>query len=123
MSPGDLEIAMQFGTVLEGVARTGDRAGVYPLLAADIEWFTPRRTLSGVEELKHDRIWGDPPEHLDLGFKVGDWADLGGGRSAVDVRQIYRMKGSGDFAYQRDLHIEVMIRGGKIARYEIRPTP
>ena len=30
---------------------------------------------------------------------------------------------TGDFAYQRDLHTEVMIHGGKIARYEIRPTP
>ena len=41
MSPGDLEIAMQFGTVLEGAARTGDWAGVYPLLAADIDGSLP----------------------------------------------------------------------------------
>jgi len=123
MSPGDLEIAQHFGTALEGAARTGDWTAVYPLLAADIEWVTPRRTLSGIAELEHDRIWGYPPEHLDLEFEVGDWADLGGGRAAIDVRQIYRMKGSGDFAYQRDLHIEVLIRGGKISRYEIRPTP
>jgi hypothetical protein len=73
MSPGDLEIAMQFGTALQGAARTGDWTAVYPLLAADVEWVTPRRTLSGIEEREHDQIWGYPPEHLDLEFEVGDW--------------------------------------------------
>ncbi len=123
MSPADLEIANRFGTALEGAARTGDWTAVYPLLADDVEWVTPKRTLKGIDELEHDRIWGSPPEHLDLEFEIGDWADLGAGRAAVDVLQIYRMKGSGDFAYQRGLHIEVVVRGGKIARYEIRPTP
>jgi hypothetical protein len=82
-----------------------------------------QRTLSGIEELEHDRIWGYPPEHLDLEFEVGDWADLGGGRSGRRRPPDLPHERSGDFAYQRDLHIEVMIRGGKISRYEIRPTP
>jgi hypothetical protein len=123
MSADDLQIARQFGSALEGAAKTGDWTAVYPLLAADVEWVTPKRTLTGIDELEHDRIWGDPPEHLDLDFEVGDWVDLGDGRAAIDVRQVYRMKDSGDFAYQRDLHIEVVIRGSAIARYEIRPTP
>ena len=46
--------------------------------------------------------------------------DLGEGLARLDVLQIYRMKDSGDFAYQRELRIEITIRDGKIGRYEIR---
>ena len=80
-----------------------------------------RRRAARAEQRCHSSTLGSDepgrPRDRDAG------PNLGGGRTAVDVREIYRMKGSGDFAYQRDLHIEVMIRGGKITRYEIRPTP
>jgi hypothetical protein len=46
MTPADLEIANQFGAALEGAARTGDWTAVYPLLGPDVEWVTPKRTLS-----------------------------------------------------------------------------
>jgi hypothetical protein len=36
------------------------------------------------------------------------------------VHQVFRVKGSGDFAYERDLRIEIAIRDGEIVRYEIR---
>jgi hypothetical protein len=76
--------------------------------------------LTGIDEVEHDLIWGTPPEHLDLEFQAGEWVDLGEGRTCLDVLQIYRVKGSGDFAYQRELRVEITIREGKIGRYEIR---
>jgi hypothetical protein len=80
----------------------------------------PQRTLIGIDEVEHDRIWGTPPEHLDLQFEVTDVVELGGGLTRLDVHQIYRLKGSGDFAYERDLRIEIAVRDDKISRYEIR---
>ena len=120
MENDELAIARRFATALEEAAKTGDWREVYPCLAAEVEWVTPKRTLSGIDEVEHDLIWASPPEHLDQEFQVGDWAELGDGRAAVEVRQTYRLKGSGDFAYQRDLRIEITIRDGKISRYESR---
>jgi len=120
MENDELAIARRFATALEEAAKTGDWREVYPCLAAEVEWVTPKRTLSGIDEVEHDLIWASPPEHLDQEFQVGDWAELGDGRAAVEVRQTYRLKGSGDFAYQRDLRIEITIRDGKISRYERR---
>ena len=122
MEPDDLELVTRFRVALEQAATTGDWTDVYPCLAADVEWVTPKRTLTGIDEVERDLIWGTPPEHLDQEFQVGDWAGLGEGRAAVEVRRIYRVKGTGDFAYQRDLRIEITIRDGKIGRYEIRPV-
>jgi ketosteroid isomerase-like protein len=120
MQPGELELATRFRNALELAAQTGDWSEVYPCLADDVEWVTPKRTLVGIDEVEHDLIWGTPPEHLDQEFRVGDWVDLGDRRAAVDVHQVYRVKGSGDFAYERDLRIEIAIRDRKIVRYEIR---
>ena len=50
---------------------------------------------------------------------MGEWADLGDGRAAVDVVEVYRVKGSGDFAYRRGRRIEVTIDDGKVKRYEM----
>jgi ketosteroid isomerase-like protein len=120
MGAGELELAARFRLALEEAAKTGDWTGVYPLLAPDVEWITPKRTLTGIDEVEHDLIWGSPPELLDLEFEVGDWVELGEGRLAVGVHEIYRMKGSGDFAYERDRRIEITIREGTIIRYEMR---
>jgi ketosteroid isomerase-like protein len=120
MDAADLELATRFRTALAEAARTGDWAPVYPCLTPDVEWVTPKRTLTGIDQLEHDRTWGTPPEHLDLEFEVADWVDLGAGRAAVEVREIYRVKGSGDLAYQLELHIEIAIRDGRICRYELR---
>jgi ketosteroid isomerase-like protein len=116
----DMEIARQFARALEEAARTGDRAGVYPLLADDVEWVTPKRTLRGLEALEKEMIWGSPPEKLDLEFEVSDWADRGEGRIVADVHQVYRWKGTGEIAYERERHIELTIRDGKVSRYEMR---
>lgn len=120
MSPKDrLEVAGRFRVALEHAAKTGDWTLVYPCLAPDVEWITPQRTLHGVDEVEHDLIWGSPPEHLDLEFEVEE-VDLGDGSVRFDVHQVYRTKESGDFAYERDLQIEIAVKGDKISRYEIR---
>ena len=120
MDAGEIEIANRFRAALEGAAKTGDWDPVYPCLTPDVEWVTPKRTLTGIDQVEHDLIWGQPPEHLDLEFQSGEWLDLGEGRAGLDVVQIFRVKGSGDFAYQRQLRVEIAIRDGKIGRYEIR---
>jgi len=39
---------------------------------------------------------------------------------ACDVRQVYRVKETGDFAYEPRRRIELTIRDGMISRYEVR---
>ena len=120
MGADEMEIARRFRTALVAAAKTGDREAVYPLLAADVEWVTPKRSLYGVDEVRTNLIWGAPPENLDLEFEESEWDDLGDGRVASDVHEVYRMKGSGDFAYDRHRRIELVIRDGKISRYDMR---
>jgi hypothetical protein len=114
-----IRTAALFGAALADAARSGDWTNVYPYLTADVEWVTPKRTLVGIDEVEHDLTWGRPPENLDVDFEVGEWADLGRGRAAVDVVEVYRVKGSGDFAYRRGRRIEVTIHAGKVKRYEM----
>jgi hypothetical protein len=116
---GQLDVAARFRSALEHAAKTGDWTLVYPCLTADVEWITDKRTLRGIDEVEHELIWGSPPEHLDLEFEVAE-VDLGAGSVRFDVHQVYRMKDSGDFAYERDLRIEIAVRDDKISRYEIR---
>ena len=116
----DVEVAGQFLAALEAAAKGGDREAVYPLLASDVEWVTPKRVLRGIEEIKKELTWGSPPEKLDLDFEAGDWVDLGDGRVACDVHQIYRWKETGEVSYERDRSIELTMRDGKIGRYEMR---
>jgi ketosteroid isomerase-like protein len=120
VSADDLELARRFLTALEAAAVTGVREPVYPFLAPEVEWVMPKRTLSGIEEIRRDLIWGLPPEKLDIEFEVTEMTDLGGGRIESDVHEIYRMKGTGDLAYTRNRRIELTIRDGAIVRYEMR---
>jgi len=122
MGAGDLEIANQFLAALATAAETGDREGVIPFLSAGIEWVTPKRTLRGVEEIRTDLTWLRPPDTLEVEFERGELTDLGEGRVALDVHEVYRVRGSGDFAYARDRRLELTIRGDGIARYEMRVT-
>jgi hypothetical protein len=36
------------------------------------------------------------------------------------VHEVYRVKGSGEVAYERDRSIELTLREGKVSRYEMR---
>ena len=120
MSADDAQVASRFLGALEDAMQTGEREPVYALLAVDVEWVAPQRTLQGLEELKEKHTWGLPPEQFDLEFEEVDWADLGDGRFVVALREAYRWKATGERAHHRDRRIEVAIRNGKITRYEMR---
>ncbi len=117
---GDRALAERFGVALEAAVRTGDREPVFALLAPDVEWVTPRRTLRGLDELRQDWTWGSS-ESFDYEFEGIVWSE-DEGRLVCDVRQIYRVKETGDFAYARVVQIQLAIREGKISRYEMRVT-
>ena len=119
MSAGDLGIARQFLAALAEAARTGDRNGLLPLLAQDVEWVTPRRDLGGIDEVREQLTWIAPHRKLDLEFEQ-ELTDLGDGRVVSAVHENYRMKETGEFAFARDRRIELTIRDERIARYEMR---
>ena len=116
----DLEVAKRFRAALETAVKTGERDAVLELVATDVEWVTPERTLRGIEELETWRVWGSSAQTFDFEFSEGEWLDIGDGRIVCDLRQVYRMKESGDVAYEREREVEVTIRDGKISRYELR---
>ena len=120
MSADDLAVARLFLATLAEAVRTGDRDALYPLLAANIEWVTPKRDLSGIGEVRDQLNWIRTPETLDVEFGEEELTDLGDGRIVSDVHEVYRVKGTGDFAYARDRRIDLTIRDRTIARYEMR---
>jgi len=120
MGADDLEIAGRFRIALEAAAKSGDREALYPFLAADVEWVTAKRTLRGIDEVREELIWGAPDENLELEFEEGEWVELDAGRFLLDVHQVYRVKATGDFAYERRRQIELTIRDGEVSRYEMR---
>jgi ketosteroid isomerase-like protein len=120
MSTDDLQLAKDFLEALAAAAETGDRSALYPFLAPDVEWRTPQRELRGVDAIHDQLTWLSPPDKLDIDFEEPELTDHGGGRIVSDVRQTYRIRGTGDFAYARARRIDLTIRDGKIARYEMR---
>ena len=119
MSAEDLEFAREFLDVLAATAKTGDRTALYSLLAHDVEWLTPQRDVHGLDAAREELTWVTPPDNLDLEFNEPELNDLGGGRVVSDVLEVYRMKETGEFAYARDRRIQLTIRDGKVARYEM----
>jgi ketosteroid isomerase-like protein len=120
MSADDLDLAKRFLDVLAAAARTGDRDAIYPLLAPDVEWLTPKRGVRGIDEAREQLTWIAPPDNLDIEFDEPEITDVGGGRFVSDVHETYRVKETGEFAYARDRRIELTVREGRIARYEMR---
>ena len=120
MSSDELVIADRFRAALEQAVGTGDHEAVLELLDPDVEWVTPQRTLRGVDEVRRWRVWGSSGKSFDFEFGEGEWVDHGDGRVVCDVHQVYRVKETGDFAYERERHIELTIRNGLISRYEMR---
>ena len=120
MSADDLELATQFLLALAQVANTGERELLYPFLADDVEWVTPRRDLAGIDEVREELTWITAPESFDLEFEATQMKDLGGGRIVTDVHELYRIKRTGEVAHTRDRQIELTIRDAKILRYEMR---
>ena len=122
MSDRDLELAREFLGALAVAAKTGEAEAVYPLLAPDVEWLTPQFALSSVGEVRERFEWFSPREQLEVEFGEPELTDLGSGRIVSEVQEVYRMKDTGDFAYARERRIELTIREGVIARYEMRFT-
>jgi len=124
MSVEDLAVARVFLDALTSAVRSGDRDGLFPLLASDVEWETPLRSVRGLDELRNEPgwPWSVPRPAFDVDVEEKGTVDLGAGRIVADFREIYRMKETGDVAYARDRQIELVIRGEKIARYELRFT-
>jgi ketosteroid isomerase-like protein len=122
VSAQDLAVARLFFEALAAAARTGDRDRLYPLLASDVEWLTPLRSLRGHDELRDQPSWpwAMPRPTFEVDFEEKETTDLGDGRILADFREIYRMRDTGDFAYERSRRIELTIRGEKIARHELR---
>ena len=120
MTEPDVDVARTFLDVLRTAAQTGDRSALYPLLADDVEWLTPQRDVEGIEAAQQELTWIKPPDTLELEFDEPNLSDLGGGHVVSDVHEVYRVKGTGEFAYARDRRIDLTIRDGKVARYEMR---
>jgi ketosteroid isomerase-like protein len=120
MALTDLETASQFLKAAEVALQTGERKAAYALVAPDIEWVTPQRTLQGIGAIKDELTWGKPSEKLDVEFEEGDWVEHGDGRVGCEVHEVYRLKGSGEVAYERDRSIELTVREGNFSRYEMR---
>ena len=120
VSADELEVARQFLEVLAAAARTGDPEALYPLLAPDVEWSTPQRDLGGLDDVRDHLTWVRPPDNLDIEFDELELSDLGGGRIVSEAREVYRVRETGEEAYTRRRRIEVTIRDGRIARYQMR---
>lgn len=120
MTSDDTALAARFLDALETAVRSGDHGDLLGLMAPDVEWVTPQRTLLGIDEVESWRVWGSSGESFDFEFVEGDWIEQGDGRLACDVRQVYRVKETGDFAYERKRRVELDIRDGMISRYELR---
>jgi ketosteroid isomerase-like protein len=120
VSTDDLELAGRFLAALASAAKSGDRDPLYAFLAPDVEWVTSQREVRGIEEAREQLSWIRPPDNLDIEFSEPALIDLGDGRIATEVHQTYRMSETSDFAYARDRRIELTIRDGKVARYEMR---
>ena len=120
MSADDIAVAKEFLETLAAAAKTGERDALFAFLAPDVAWLTPQSDLHGIEEVRDQLTWLTPKHKLDIEFEEEGLSDLGEGRIVSEVHEIYRLKESGDFAYARDRKIELIIRDGKIARYEMR---
>jgi ketosteroid isomerase-like protein len=120
VSDHDLEVARQLLEALARAAKTGDREALYPLIANDVVWSTPLRDLASLEDVRENLSWVSPPDNLDVDFDELELADLGDGRVLAEVRETYRLLGTGQTAYTRRRRIELTIRDGKVARYEMR---
>ena len=93
---------------------------MYPFLAPDVRWVTPPRELVGSDEVREELTWVVPPDGLDIEFGEPVLTDLGGGKVVSVVHELYRVQGTGELAYTRDRQLELTIRAGLIARYEMR---
>jgi ketosteroid isomerase-like protein len=120
MSTDELEVAQRFLAALAAAAKTGDRDLLYPLLASDVQWLTPKRDLVGLDDVRDNLTWLTPPDNLDVDFVDVEVTDLGDGRIVSEVSEIYRLQRTGEVAFTRRREVALTIRERKISRYEMR---
>ena len=118
MSIEDVDLAQRFDAAVEAAFATGDREGVYPFFADDIEYTTSRRTLRGLDEVREKLSWGGGGEleNLDVEREEGEWQDLGDGHVVREDRIVQRWKESGEVAAVMLVKLDLRIRYGKIIR-------
>jgi hypothetical protein len=116
----ELDLARSFLAALHAAAQTGERAPLAAFLCDDVEWAMPQRTLHGVDEVLREPIWWRPREHVELEVVEGEWERLEGGGVASRLRQVYRLKTTGEVAYERTRTVELAFRDGRVSRYELR---
>ena len=117
-SSDDLEVAQAFLAALAEAAKTGYFDDVYPFLAVDVQWLTPLRNLHGIGEVRKELAWFSPRDQVAAEFDQ-QLSDLGGGRFVSEVHETYRSQRTGELAFSSDRRIELTLRDGKIARYEM----
>jgi hypothetical protein len=120
MTMTDVAVAEAFLGVLATAAKTGDHEALYPMLTADIEWVTPYRTIVGIDNIRQDLTWLHPPDRLDIEFGSVESEDVGDGRIVSKAWETYRVEATGEQAYVRLCTIELVVRGGRVSRYERR---
>jgi len=114
----DEELARTFLAALAEAAKTGYFDDVYPFLAVDVQWLTPLRNLHGIGEVRKELAWFAPREHVAVEFDQQLY-DLGGGRFVSEIHEAYRSQQTGQLAFSSERRIELTVREGKIARYEM----
>jgi len=107
-----------FLAALSDAAKTGEFEDVYTFLAPDVHWLTPLRNLHGIGEVRNELAWFSPRENVAVEFDQ-QLTDLGGGRFVSEVHETYRSQRTGELAFSSDRRIELTLRDGKIARYEM----
>src|SRR5215468_6584341 len=105
MGADDLALAQRFQQALEGAVQSGDLEEVYPLLAQDVEWITPKRTLNGIDEVRDQLTWISPDNQFAIEFTDETWIDHGDGRLVGRAHEIYRLKDTGETGYERDRQV------------------
>jgi hypothetical protein len=100
----------------------GDEPKALSVLAPDVEFVQPGRTMRGIDEVRSGYLKsGAQPrelENLDMDFDPGELEDLGDGHVGATNHQVFRWKESGELAYERRARIEYTIRHRKIVRFE-----
>ena len=61
----------------------------------------PQRELEGLDEVRDGDVVGSG-KTLGVEFKERKLTDLGDGRIVANVHEVYRVRGTGDFAFERD---------------------
>ena len=75
----------------------------------------PNSPLKLFDVMKIGRFGDTDPQ---AGWPAGI-TDLGEGRIVSAVHEVYRLRGTGEYAYARDRRIELTVRDRRIVRYEM----